>query len=95
MDNTFSGKMSSTRGTTLTQRETQTLALLTSGLKNKEIAQALGITEGTVKHHLSRLFQKVGVTGRFELALFGLRNRPTLQPPPRLAIVARKAGSSD
>jgi two-component system nitrate/nitrite response regulator NarL len=94
MDKTFSGNPLSSRVTPLTQRETQILALLTNGLKNKEIAQAMGITEGTVKCHLCRLFQKVGVKGRFELALFCLKNRPTVQPPSRLAIVARKAGSS-
>ncbi len=44
------------------------------GLKNKEIAAALGLTEGTVKVYLCKLFQKVGAKDRFELALFGLRN---------------------
>ena len=44
------------------------------GLKNKEIATALTISEGTVKVYLSRLFQKLGVKDRFELALYGLKN---------------------
>jgi hypothetical protein len=43
-------------------------------LKNKEIATALTISEGTVKVYLSRLFQKLGVKDRFELALYGLKN---------------------
>jgi DNA-binding NarL/FixJ family response regulator len=59
---------------TLTRREGQLVALLSQGLKNKEIATALAISEGTVKVYLSRLFQKLGVKDRFELALFGLRN---------------------
>jgi DNA-binding NarL/FixJ family response regulator len=59
---------------TLTRREGQLVTLLSQGLKNKEIATALHISEGTVKVYLSRLFQKLGVKDRFELALFGLKN---------------------
>jgi len=58
----------------LTRREGQLVTLLSQGLKNKEIATALHISEGTVKVYLSRLFQKLGVKDRFELALYGLRN---------------------
>jgi two-component system, NarL family, nitrate/nitrite response regulator NarL len=58
----------------LSQREGQLITLLSNGFKNKEIAAALHISEGTVKVYLSRLFQKVGVKDRFELALFGLKN---------------------
>ena len=58
----------------LTPRESQLVTLLAQGLKNKEIGAALGISEGTVKVYLTRLFQKVGVKDRFELALFGLKN---------------------
>ena len=58
----------------LTKREGQLVALLAQGLKNKEIAYTLSISEGTVKVYLSRLFQKVGAKDRFELALFGLKN---------------------
>src|SRR5437763_1801487 len=65
----------------LTQREGQLVSLLSQGLKNKEIASTLMISEGTVKVYLSRLFQKVGVKDRFELALFGLKNLSTGQLP--------------
>jgi DNA-binding NarL/FixJ family response regulator len=58
----------------LTRREGQLVSLLSQGLKNKEIANELCISEGTVKVYLSRLFQKVGAKDRFELALYGLRN---------------------
>lgn len=58
----------------LTPRESQLVNLLTTGLKNKEIATALFLSEGTVKVYLSRLFQKLGVKDRFELALYGLKN---------------------
>jgi DNA-binding NarL/FixJ family response regulator len=62
----------------LTKREGELVGLLTHGLKNKEIATALNISEGTVKVYLSRLFQKLKVKDRFELALFGLRNLTTV-----------------
>ncbi len=58
----------------LTPREGQLVTLLVQGLKNKEIAAQLELSEGTVKVYLSKLFQKVGAKDRFELALFGLRN---------------------
>jgi DNA-binding NarL/FixJ family response regulator len=64
----------------LSQREGQLVTLLSHGLRNKEIASTLLISEGTVKVYLSRLFQKVGVKDRFELALFGLRNLTAGQP---------------
>jgi DNA-binding NarL/FixJ family response regulator len=58
----------------LTPRESQIVNLLTTGLKNKEIATSLFLSEGTVKVYLSRLFHKLGVKDRFELALYGLKN---------------------
>lgn len=64
----------SARRYSLTRREGQLVSLLSQGLKNKEIATALNISEGTVKVYLSRLFQKLGVKDRFELALYGLKN---------------------
>ncbi|HWB84076.1 MAG TPA: response regulator transcription factor [Bryobacteraceae bacterium] len=69
------------RRVALTQREGQLVSLLSQGLKNKEIASTLMISEGTVKVYLSRLFQKVGVKDRFELALFGLKNLTTGHVP--------------
>jgi len=58
----------------LTKREGQLVSLLSQGLKNKEIATVLMIYEGTVKDYLSRLFQKLLVKDRVELALYGLKN---------------------
>jgi two-component system nitrate/nitrite response regulator NarL len=62
----------------LTRRESELVILLSQGMKNKEIARALLITEGTVKVYFSKLFQKVGVKDRFELALYALKNLGTL-----------------
>src|SRR5262245_2070905 len=50
----------------LTPRELSTLRLLADGQANKEIANTLGISERTVKTHLSHLFEKLGVTSRTE-----------------------------
>ena len=58
----------------LTRRERQLVGLLVQGLKNKEIAHAMTLSEGTVKVYLTQLFQKLGVSDRFELALFALKN---------------------
>lgn len=52
---------------TLTSREQATLHLLIKGLSNRNIATQLGIAEGTVKMHVSRLFDKLEVTSRAEL----------------------------
>lgn len=73
-DKALTDSFFSARRLVLTQRESQLVVLITQGLKNKEIATALQISEGTVKVYLARLFQKVGVKDRFELALFGLKN---------------------
>jgi two-component system nitrate/nitrite response regulator NarL len=58
----------------VSRRENQLITLVSQGLKNKEIASVMEISEGTVKVYLSRLFEKVGVRDRFELAMFGLRS---------------------
>jgi DNA-binding NarL/FixJ family response regulator len=62
------------RAVRVSRRENQLITLVSQGLKNKEIASVMEISEGTVKVYLSRLFEKVGVRDRFELALFGLRS---------------------
>ncbi len=76
-EETLKASFTSMRTISLTRRESQLVSLLSQGLKNKEIAATLFISEGTVKVYLSRLFQKLGVKDRFELALFGLKNMPS------------------
>ena len=62
----------------LTQRERQLIPLVCSGLKNKEIAQQLGIAESTVWHHLTAVFTKLKVEDRLGLAAFAFSHRPAL-----------------
>jgi DNA-binding NarL/FixJ family response regulator len=54
--------------TALSERETQVLRLLASGLANKEIARQLGIGEQTVKTHVSSILGKLGVQSRTQAA---------------------------
>jgi two-component system nitrate/nitrite response regulator NarL len=62
------------RRITLTKRQGQIVSLVSQGLKNKEIAFSLGITEGTVKVYLYNLFRKLGMNDRLDMALYGLKN---------------------
>jgi DNA-binding NarL/FixJ family response regulator len=57
----------------LTDRELEVLGLLSKGLANKQIAVALGISEHTVKFHVSSIYTKLNVTNRTEAVRAGLR----------------------
>lgn len=58
----------------LTAREQEVLALVVEGLANKQIARRMGISEKTVKGHLTNLFQRIGVSDRTQAALWAERN---------------------
>jgi two-component system nitrate/nitrite response regulator NarL len=62
----------------LTMREMQVMELVERGMKNKDIAVALGIRTGTVKIHLKHIFEKTGIRGRYGLALSGLKEKGLL-----------------
>ena len=47
--------------------------MVVAGASNKEIARSCSVSEQTVKHHLTRIFDKVGATSRVELAMLALR----------------------
>jgi DNA-binding NarL/FixJ family response regulator len=59
----------------LTDREREILALVAEGLPNKLIARRLHITERTVKGHLTRIFERIGVTDRTQAALWARERR--------------------
>ncbi|HEY1218178.1 MAG: response regulator transcription factor [Bryobacteraceae bacterium] len=65
----------------LTGREVEVMELVERGLKNKDIAIALGIRIGTVKIHLKHIFEKTGIRGRYGLALSGLKEKGLLMSP--------------
>jgi DNA-binding NarL/FixJ family response regulator len=58
----------------LTLRERQIVSAVVDAYQNKEIAEKFAISEKTVKHHLTNIFNKVGVSNRLELALFAVHH---------------------
>ena len=58
----------------LTTRERQIVSAVVNAYQNKEIAEKFAISEKTVKHHLTNIFNKVGVSNRLELALFAVHH---------------------
>lgn len=63
-----------TKNDSLTRRELEVLKLLSVGLYNKEIGKNLGISERTVKNHISNIFKKINVMDRTQAAVFAIRN---------------------
>jgi DNA-binding NarL/FixJ family response regulator len=57
----------------LTPRESEVLVMVRQGLANKQIARALGISQATVKAHLTSVFQRIGVTDRVQAAVWAER----------------------
>jgi two-component system nitrate/nitrite response regulator NarL len=58
----------------LSDREKQVIALIAQGLKNKQIAAKLCLSETTVRHHLTSIYSKLGVSDRLELLVYAHRN---------------------
>ncbi len=58
----------------LTKREIQILQFVSKGMLNKEIASALGISERTVKNHISNIFKKIKVTDRTQAAVYAIKH---------------------
>jgi two-component system, NarL family, response regulator LiaR len=69
----------------LTARELEVLVCITDGLANKQIARRLGITEKTVKTHVSSILGKLGVQDRTEAAVAAIRDRLVPDPAEREA----------
>ncbi len=59
----------------ITRREMEVINAIVSGYTNKDIAQKFSLSEQTVKHHLTNIFDKLGVSNRLELALFAVNHR--------------------
>ena len=64
----------------LTPREREIVELVSQGMKNREIAERLTITPGTVKVHLMHVFEKTGARDRYELAVRGSRLLSETEP---------------
>ena len=59
----------------LTHRQLEIVSAIVSGATNHDIAQQFSISSKTVKYHLTKMFDKLGVTNRIELALFAVQHR--------------------
>jgi DNA-binding NarL/FixJ family response regulator len=68
-------------GTELTRRERQILTFVAQGLKNKEIAVRLSLSEATVKSHMSNILSKLGVADRVQAALWAVKQGMTESEP--------------
>lgn len=62
----------------LTSRELDVIGAIVAGESNRVIAERLAISQQTVKHHLSRVFEKTGVSSRLELAIFAIKHNLVL-----------------
>ncbi len=62
----------------LTKREGEVARLVAEGLTNREVSEQLKLSEHTVKNCLFRVYDKLGVSNRVELALYSVLHRPTL-----------------
>lgn len=69
--------------TALTRRETEILQLVADGLSNKEIANELTITEGTVKNHVHNALEKLHLTNRVQAAAYAVRQGLSSPDSPR------------
>lgn len=65
------GNKNKTKGLILTPREEEVMLEVKKGLSNKEIADKLGITESTVKKHLSSVLQKLNFKSRKDVIIYG------------------------
>jgi two-component system nitrate/nitrite response regulator NarL len=72
----------------LTRRELQVVQALGDGRTNKEIATQLAMSEHTVKHHLGKIFDRVGVHSRLELVMFATHKGLVAASDQKVALVA-------
>ena len=73
----------------LSPKETAIITCITQAMRNKEIAFQLGTTEQVIKNYLRKIYDKLGVTDRLELALYGLHNKIIKAGADEVAVVQR------
>ncbi len=78
--------------THLSDKELLIISLVAQGLKNKEIAQEIGTTEQVIKNYLRKVYDKLGVSDRLELALYCIHHQLLSKPE---AAVAAAAGAAE
>ena len=65
----------------LTRREREVVTLIAGGLNNKSIAVSLNISDNTVRHHLTSIFEKLNTHDRLELVVYAFRHKLVPLPP--------------
>jgi two-component system nitrate/nitrite response regulator NarL len=73
----------------LTPRELEIIAKIAGGRSNKEVGEEFSISERTVKHHLTNIFTKLGVSSRLQLALFAVNHQLKSEHPSNLVLQQR------
>jgi two-component system, NarL family, nitrate/nitrite response regulator NarL len=76
----------------LTAREREIVTLVTEGLKNKDVADRLSISEATARNHLTSILDKLALSNRFQLAVYAFRKG--LVPCPQTPAILRSTGAS-
>jgi DNA-binding NarL/FixJ family response regulator len=79
----------------LTARELQITSLIVAGLTNQDIAEQLAVSCGTIKHHLTRIFDKTGVSSRLALSAFASRHHLVTEDPASAMKKSSNAISAD
>jgi DNA-binding NarL/FixJ family response regulator len=78
----------------LSPKETAIITCITQAMRNKEIAWQLGTSEQVIKNYLRKIYDKLGVTDRLELALYGLHNKIIKADVDEVAVVQRLLAKS-
>ena len=73
----------------ISPKETKIITCITEGMRNKEIAFQLGTTEQVIKNYLRKIYDKLGVGDRLELALYCLHNKIIKADADEIAVVQR------
>jgi DNA-binding NarL/FixJ family response regulator len=76
----------------LSKREEQIVAKVAEGLKNREIAKLLYVSEHTIKNHLFRIFGRLGISSRAELILYAHGRRISMQDPAEASLRSQRRG---
>ena len=79
----------------LTPREMQIIGALVDGQTNKDIGVTFGISEYTVKHHLTNVFDKLGVYNRVELVLFAISHHLVALPEEATSNTGKRRSSEN
>ena len=73
----------------LSPKQTEIITYITRGMRNKEIAFQMGTTEQVIKNYLRKIYEKLGVTDRLELALYCLHNKIIKPDADEVAVIQR------